>query len=305
MKLSVATCQFPTSADMQSNCQYVSQLMKQAREQGAEVAHFPEACLSGYAGADLASYDGFDWQLLHDCTCQIMALAGALELWTILGSTHQLSAPHKPHNSLYIISHRGQLLDRYDKRFCAGDASETTGDLAHYTSGTHLSVFAIKGLQCGTLICHDYRYPELYRAYKRRGVQLMFHSYHAAHISPERFRRMEAAVGQEHQACSRGTTYPGITMPATMIAAAASSHMWISCPNSSARESCWGSFFVRADGVITGQMERHSTGILLSTVDTEADLYDSTRAWRDRVLAGILHSGSLVHDERSEKRTEV
>ena len=94
-------------------------------------------------------------------------------------------------------------------------------------------------------------------------------------------------------------------MPATMIAAAASSHMWISCPNSSARESCWGSFFVRANGVITGQMERHSTGILLSTVDTEADLYDSTRAWRDRVFAGILHSGSLVHDERSEKRTEV
>jgi deaminated glutathione amidase len=40
-------------------------------------------------------------------------------------------------------------------------------------------------------------------------------------------------------------------------------------------------------------------------VDTEADLYDSTRAWRDRALVGILHSGSLVHDERSEKRTEV
>src|SRR5262249_1789924 len=92
MKLSVATCQFPTSADIQSNCQYVSQLMQQAREQGADVAHFPEACLSGYAGADLESYDGFDWQLLHDCTYQLLALAGALELWTILGSMHQLSA---------------------------------------------------------------------------------------------------------------------------------------------------------------------------------------------------------------------
>ena len=116
---------------------------------------------------------------------------------------------------------------------------------------------------------------------------------------------MEAAVGQAYHACSRGTTYPGIARPATMIAAAPSNHMWISCPNSSARESCWGSFFVRADGVITGQLERHSTDILLSTVDTEADLYDSTRAWRDRALAGILYSGSLVQDEHSEKRTEV
>jgi hypothetical protein len=72
----------------------------------------------------------------------------------------------------------------------------------------------------------------------------------------------------------------------------------------SARELL-GQLFVRADGVITGQLERHSTDILVSTVDTEADLYDSTRAWRDRALAGILHSGSLVQDERSAKRTEV
>src|SRR4029450_8046420 len=124
MKLSVATCQFPTSADIQSNFQYVSQLMPRAREQAAEVAHFPEACLSGYAGADLASYDGFDWQLLHDCTYRLIDLAGALALGTILGSTHSLSAPHKPHNSLYIMNDRGQLIDRYDKRFCWGDASE-------------------------------------------------------------------------------------------------------------------------------------------------------------------------------------
>jgi deaminated glutathione amidase len=305
MKLSVATCQFPTSADINSNFEYVSRLMKDAKEQGADVAHFPEACLSGYAGADIESCESIDWKLLHECTHQLIGLAGELELWVILGSTHKLSAPHKPHNSLYIINNEGKLIDRYDKRFCAGDALEKTVDLAHYTSGNHFSVFTIKGIRCGALICHDYRYPELYREYKRRGVQLMFHSYHAAHISPERFTCMEAAVGKEHHAFSRGTTYPGITMPATMIAAAASSHMWISCPNSSAKESCWGSFFVRADGVITGQLERHSTAILLSTVDTEADLYDSTLAWRERALAGILHSGSLVQDERSANRTEV
>jgi predicted amidohydrolase len=305
MKLSVAACQFPTSADIDRNFRHVSQLMQHAREQGADVAHFPEACFSGYAGADCESYEGFDWKLLHERTHQLIDLAGELELWTILGSTHRLSAPHKPHNSLYIISDRGRLIDRYDKRFCWGDASAQTGDLAHYTPGHHFSIFAIKGIRCGALICHDYRYPELYREYKRRGVQLVFHSYHAAHISPERFRLMEAAVGNEHHAFSRGTTYPGITMPATMIAAAASSHLWISCPNSSARESCWGSFFVRADGVITGQLERYSTDILLSTVDTEVDLYDSTLAWRDRALAGTLHSGSLVRDERSETRTEV
>src|SRR5436309_992485 len=149
MKLCVATCQFPTSADVHSNFQYVSQLMKHAREQGAEVAHFPEACLSGYAGADLESYEGFDWTLLQECTHRLIDLAGELALWTILGSAHRLSVPHNPHNSLYIISDRGQLIDRYDKRFCGGDASEKTGDLTHYTSGNHFSVFAIQGIRCG------------------------------------------------------------------------------------------------------------------------------------------------------------
>ncbi|MEZ4606679.1 MAG: hypothetical protein R2865_07755 [Deinococcales bacterium] len=32
----------------------------------------------------------------------------------------------------------------------------------------YFSVFDIRGFCCGALICHDYRYPELYREYKRR-----------------------------------------------------------------------------------------------------------------------------------------
>jgi len=277
--------------------------MKKAKEKGAEVAHFPEACLSGYAGADIESYDGFDWNSLREYTSKLMALAENIELWIILGSAHELTSPNKPHNSLYIINENGQLIDRYDKRFCAGNKLEQSGDLKHYSSGNHFSVFDIKGIRCGALICHDYRYPELYREYKRRGVHVMFHSYHAANISPDRLEYMEEQVGKEYQSTNCGTTYPGITMPASMITNAANSHMWISCPNSSTRESCFGSFFVRADGVITGQLERHKTDILISVVDTEIEIYESTRYWRDRALAGILYSGKLIQDERSFNRT--
>jgi predicted amidohydrolase len=37
----------------------------------------------------------------------------------VLGSAHPLTPPHRPHNSLYVISDKGQLVDRYDKRFCS------------------------------------------------------------------------------------------------------------------------------------------------------------------------------------------
>jgi deaminated glutathione amidase len=303
-RLTVATCQFPVDADITRNCRYVLRQMRYARQRGADVAHFPEACLSGYAGSDFPSYDGFDWKLLERATYRVLALAGELGLCTVLGSTHRLSGDHKPHNSLYVINATGRIVDRYDKRFCAGDAEERTGDLAHYTPGDHASVFTINGVRCGALICHDYRYPELYREYKRNDVELVFHSYHAANMTPARMAAIRSAVGEDLQRLNPGGTYPGITMPATMTAAAAANHVWISCPNSSARESCWGSFFVRADGVTTGRLPRNRAGVLISTVDTGAELYDSTAAWRARAMAGVLYSGTLVVDPRSQLRTQ-
>ena len=95
-------------------------------------------------------------------------------IWVILGSTHRLSGRHRPHNSLYAINPRGEIVDRYDKLFCTG------GDLDYYSPGSHFSVFEIEGVVCGLLICHDVRYPELYRTYKRKGVECLLHSFHNA-----------------------------------------------------------------------------------------------------------------------------
>lgn len=305
MKLRIATCQFPTSADIRTNFQSIVTQMQLAQDQDAHVAHFPEACLSGYAGTDIPSFAGFDWGLLEECTREIINLAAQLNLWVILGSAHRLSGSHKPHNSLYIINDEGALVDRYDKMFCAGDETGETGDLAHYSPGYHFSVFDIGGVRCGALICHDYRYPELYREYKRRGVQMMFHSFHAGNIPPERFEVMLEQVGYENHKLNPESTIPGITQPAAMHTVAANNHVWISCPNSSARESCWPSFFVRPDGVVTGKLQKHATDILVSTVATDEQFYDSTVHWRDRAMNGIFHSGTLVQDARSEQRQEL
>jgi deaminated glutathione amidase len=305
MKLTVATCQFPISADIRRNLRYVSRQIRVASNRGADVAHFPEACLSGYAGADFVSFEGFDWALLEGCTQEVLDLAREHHTWVILGSTHRLRAPHKPHNSLYIVDDRGEIVDRYDKTFCAGDASGESGDLAHYSPGDHPSVFEVGGVRCGALICHDYRYPELYREYKRRGVRLIFHSYHAGGISSSRYAAMREEVGEDNWRHNPAQTLPGITIPATMISQAANNHLWISCPNSSARESCWPSFFVRPDGVVTGRLRRNTAGVLISELDTEEQIYDSTVAWRERAMGGTLHSGTLVDDERLRDRTTL
>jgi predicted amidohydrolase len=301
----VATCQFPVTAQIAANLACVKQQMRAAVERGADVVHFPEAALSGYAGTDFDSFAGFDWDELRQATAEVLDCARAIGVWVVLGSAHRLTGEHKPHNSLYVINGEGEIVDRYDKRFCSGPPDERSGDLRHYSPGDHATVWTINGVRCGALICYDYRFPELYREYKRQGVELVFHSFHAGNASAKRMTAIADAIGPELAALNGAATftYPGITMPAAMTAAAACNHVWISCPNSSKRQSCWPAFAVRADGVTTGRLRRNSAGVLLTTVDTEQALYDSTAAWRDRAMAGELHSGTLSNDLRSVNRT--
>jgi predicted amidohydrolase len=264
--------------------------MKMAKRRGAKVAHFSEACLSGYAGVEFDSFAGFDWKLLTQSTRRVTALAKELRLWVILGSAHRLTRRHKPHNSLYVIDDRGRIIDRYDKMFCTGDPSEKSGDLKHYSPGNHFCPFTIGGIRCGVLICHDFRYDELYRFYKKLRIQLIFHSYHNAHHSPAKLHKYNIW---------------GITVPATMQAYAANNHFWISANNSSRTASAWASFFVRPDGMITGRLKLHKPGVIISRLSTSEQFYDASQHWRDRAIRGIYHSGKLIRDTRSQQRTSL
>ena len=166
-------------------------------------------------------------------------------------------------------------------------------------------LFSVIDILCGGLICVECRYPELYRAYKRLGAQLIFHSFNSAHVSDESWSAIESEIGHENYVLNPATTFPGITQPAMMHAAAGSNHMWISCSNSSAPRNCWPSFFLRPDGVIIGRLRSDVPGVLFSVVDTDATHYGSTADWRDRAMNGMLNSGELVVDPCSQEHTAV
>ena len=275
-RLKVATCQFAVGADIRRNSRRIQLQVEAAKAQGADVVHFPECALSGYAGAAFRSWQGYDWATLSDETEKIMALARRRRIWIILGTNHQLTGKHLPHNSLYAIDPRGEIVERYDKRFC------TTSDLRYYSPGNHFPVIEIKGIRCGMLICHDVRYPELYREYRKLGVDCLFNSF--------------------HNACQKGPGLLSVIMRATLQARAATNFMWISAPNSSAYYSLWSSVFVQPDGIIAGSLVRNRAGIMVNTVDTSRAFKDASAAFRDDAMAGKLHSGTVVRDIRSRNR---
>jgi predicted amidohydrolase len=59
-----------------------------------------------------------------------------------------LSGPNRPHNSLYVVSDQGAVVERYDKRFLSHTEVRFL-----YTPGTRPVVFEVDGFRFGTVLC--------------------------------------------------------------------------------------------------------------------------------------------------------
>ncbi len=278
--LHIATCQFAVSGEMDANAERIRALMHQAADEGAELVHFSECALSGYASVDFDSFSGFDWPRLKDRTREIIALAGELKLWVVLGSSHPLTPPNKPHNCLYLISPDGTLVDRYDKRFC------TEQDMPHYTPGNRFVIVEINGVRCGLLICFDLRFPELYRELVKHGVRCVLQSFYNA-------RQQGPSVHSE-------------IMRQTMQANAANNGMWASMNNSCGWFCPYPSCFIQPDGRIAAQLPDHKEALMVNTVNLNQTFYDPSAAFRDLAIQGKLTNGPMdIGDPRSVNTTTL
>ena len=284
--LKVATCQFAVGKDIKRNAKHICEFLRKAAKNKADIVHFSECALSGYVGTDFPSFDGYDWELLKEETLKIMALAGKLRLWVVLGSTHKLFESNKPatrmagkpHNSLYLINPQGKIADRYDKRFC------TRQDLRRLTPGNHFVFFTINGVQCSLLICFDLRFPELYRQLYKQGVNCIFQSVYNAR--------------------QKGPSVHTHIIRQTMQCHAATNHFWASCANSSAYYSPYPSCFIQPDGKIVRQLKANRPGMMINTVDLSKKFYDPMAGFRDMVIAGALSNGpKIIRNPRSKNRT--
>jgi len=263
--LKIATCQFAVSRSIGRNSRRICDYLKKAQKAGADIVHFPECALSGYIGFDFPNFDGFDWELLTQETRKIIKLAGEMKLWVVLGSVHPLTKPDKPYNSLYLISPAGEVLDRYDKRFC------TAGELRRFTAGDHFVFFEINGVKCSLLICFDLRFPELYRQLYKNKVHCVFQSFYNAR--------------------QKGPSVHTHIMRQSMQCHAATNHFWVSMSNASGYYSPYPSCFIQPDGVIVKQLKQNKPGIMSNTVDLNKKFYDPMAGFRELAIEGKLTNG--------------
>lgn len=264
-KLRLAISQFSVTGDVCANSRWIQRHMKRAAKNGADVAHFSEASLSGYGGAEVVFDEHYDWVALKKETDRIRALARELKLWVVLGSAHPRKGG-KPYNSLYLISPQGRTVKRYDKCFCTG------GDLKQYESGRNFPTHTINGVKCGFLICYDFRFPEMYRAYLKKGVRLMFHSFHQVSAKPEKLMRQVA--------------------PAHITSRAAENFMFVSANNCGRPYQWFASRLHAPDGSTIKMCRQDGADLILTDVDLAAasKLYNAPRENAMRAVKGLLYS---------------
>lgn len=81
----------------------------------------------------------------------------------------------KPFNTAFAVGKSGELLAAYHKNHLFPESSEfiVSSEPNLYTRGEELIVFELEGWKCGLSVCFDIRFPRLFEAYKKAGVELM------------------------------------------------------------------------------------------------------------------------------------
>jgi predicted amidohydrolase len=188
---------------------------------------------------------------------------------------HRLTEPHRPHNSLYVISDRGEVVTRYDERLLS-----KTKVSYMYSPGISPVTFEVDGARFGCLLGIEIHYPELFAEYEKLDVDCVLFSTTGVSPGAAAVQAQGHAAANSYWVSFSVPTQHGATAPSGVIA-----------PNGDWLERC------PADG---------SPSVAVVDLDdgSEAAAASVTyaRPWRREARAGV-YAGHQVTDPRSEDRT--
>lgn len=262
----------------------VRALMREASAQGARIAHFPEGAIcfpnkyvmsvDGPDAVGPADWDRCQWPVLQAELAAIAELARELRLWTVIAAVHRLTGPNRPHNSLYVISDRGEVVTRYDERLLS-----KTKVSYMYSPGVSPVTFEVDGVRFGCLLGMEIHYPELFAEYEELDVGCVLFSTSG---TPGNI----AAQAQGHAAVN--SYWVSLSVPAQHSAVAPSGivapngHWLARCPSDD------------SPSVAVVNLDDSS--------EAAADAVTYSRPWRREARAGV-YTEYQVTDPRSEDRT--
>lgn len=191
MHLRVALAQMDVQFGMPNpNVETVRHSVATVAQHGAELLVLPELWSTGY---DLQHASELSDPPGEGLFAHLAALARQHRI-AIAGSTLARRAG-KPTNTATVYGPDGTLLASYDKIHLFGLMNEDR----YLDPGTALTIFDAPWGRSALAICYDLRFPELFRAYARRGAEIMIIPAEWPHPRLEHWRTLVRARAIEDQ----------------------------------------------------------------------------------------------------------
>jgi predicted amidohydrolase len=261
-------------------------LMREANKAGARLVHFPEGATcspnkrimseTGPEDVGPSDWTRFEWAVLREELAAISKLAGELGLWTVFGSVHQLTPPHRPHNSLYVVSDRGELVTRYDERLLS-----STKISFMYSPGKIPVTFLVDGVRFGCALGMESHFPEVFIEYERLDVDCVLFS-----TTGEHSMRIAA---------------PAPAFAAEALGHAASNTYWVSYSAHAPQSLAAPSGIAAPDGHWAAQCPMDGTPAI-AVVDIKTEPGHPARPWRRTARSNIYAPHRVDGDPRSDGR---
>lgn len=257
-------------------------LMRDAHKAGARLVHFPEGAtcwpnkkiMSEIGPNEIGPSDWkrFKWGALREELEATRRLAGELKLWTVFGSVHPLPSPHRPHNSLYVVSDRGELVTRYDERLLSN-----TKVSFMYSPGKKPITFEVDGLRFGCALSMEVHYPEIFVEYENLDVHCVLFS----------------TAGE--------TTNGASAFAAEALGHAASNTYWLSFSTLATQSLTAPSGIATPDGQWAAKCPMNGT-VAIAVADIVPHPETRARPWRRKARSDLYVPHYIEDDPRSDRK---
>ena len=137
--------------------------------------------------------------LRHSPTLEVLkALAIKTHSNIIGGSFITKDAKGNLYNTCPVINREGQLIKTYNKNHLYSYYGSNEGE--ELQKGESPSMVEIEGIKYGLTICYDIRFPEIYRAYRKAGADVLINCAAWANTKPIPWEMMTKSRAIENQA---------------------------------------------------------------------------------------------------------